>query len=224
MTWVIHNISHADIIDICVRVGQHAAIKMSLDNVEVESVVNAFREYAAFIANNGWDNIIAVEQSGSRIIYEDEDIVILYQFKIDLIISLQNCPVYPIDHKSSKQRRNPQYLSNQFMGYCWGLDVSNIGENKIGFQKTLKPEEKFQHHTLSYSAEMLEEWREWAIYWLKKYIVDCENDFYPPNYTSCDKYSGCIFQDICKASKEVREMKLLQTFERRPTWDVGVGL
>ena len=220
--WITNNTSHADIVGICVKVGMNHAVKLSLAPTEIDDVVRTFQEYTAHIANNGWDNIKAVEEVGVKTLYEDENLVILYQFKIDLIISLQNCAILPIDHKSSKQRRDPNKLSNQFMGYCWGLGVNNIIENKIGFQKTLKPEEKFNEHTLSYSQDALEEWREIAIYWLLKYFHDSGSNFYPANFTSCDKYAGCIFRDVCTSSKEVREMKLLQMFETRPDkWDVG---
>ena len=59
------------------------------------------------------------------------------------------------------------------------------------------------------------------IYWLKKYIFDGEMNFYPPNYTSCDKYSGCIYEEVCRNTGEARAYKLTQLFIERPKWDVG---
>ena len=145
----------------------------------------------------------------------------MYQGKIDLTIAISNAHLIPIDHKSSSRRGKPEYLSNQFQGYCWLLGVNNIIINKIGFQKTLKDNEKFERHTLSYPPELIEEWRQNAIYWLKKYISDGERNFYPPNFTSCDKYSGCIYEEVCRKTEEVREYKLSQLFQERPKWDVG---
>lgn len=219
--WAANNTTHAEVIESCVKVGKVAAVKMSLSYEDTTEVIETFRQYAVHIANNGWDRIVDVEKVGSKILFEDESLVILYEFKIDLIISLINCPILPIDHKSSKQRREPQQLSNQFMGYCWGLGVNNIIENKIGFQKTLKPEEKFNEHVLSYAPWALEEWREVAIYWIRKYLRESDIGFYPPNFTSCDKYSGCIFRRICAAPPDVRQFKLDQSFEKRANWDVG---
>lgn len=218
--WAQNNKTHADIIDICMKIGYVHAAKLSLDMDEIEMTMNAFRDYTVFNANDAWDNILSVEEVASKILYEDNDLIILYEGKIDLSIALTNCPLMPIDHKTSKMRRDPNLLSNQFMGYCWLLDVNNIIENKIGFQKTLTPAEKFQRHTLSYSPPLLTEWKENSIYWLKKYIYDSSNNFYPANYTSCDKYSGCIYRDVCSSTADSREEKLTRMFNIKK-WDVG---
>lgn len=219
--WSQNNKTHADIVQICNKIGRTAAVKMSLDVPTVEEVIRAFNEYTTYTANDGWDNIIAVEDIASKILYEDDNMIILYQGKIDLIISLTNCPILPVDHKSSSKRSKPHFLSNQFQGYCWLLGVNNLIVNKIGFQKTLKDFEKFERHTLSYPPDIIAEWREIAIYYLLKYIHDGEIGFYPPNYTSCDKYSGCIFEAVCRKSKDAREYKLTQLFTEREKWDVG---
>jgi hypothetical protein len=219
--WAQNNKTHADIVQICVKIGRIAAVSMSLDIQTVEDVIKAFTEYATHTANDGWDNILYVEEIASKILYEDSNRIILYQGKIDLGISISNCHQIPIDHKSSSRRSKPNYLSNQFQGYCWLLGVNNIIINKIGFQKTLKPEDKFERHTLSYPPPIIEEWKNNAIYWILKYIADGEENFYPPNYTSCDKYSGCIFLPVCRQDESNRNDKLVQLFTERQKWDVN---
>jgi hypothetical protein len=219
--WNLNKHSHADIVEIAAKIGRKAAISMSLETDVVEEVISTFRQYCTYTANDGWDRVLSVEQVASKILFEDETRIILYQGKIDLTIEISNCQLVPVDHKSSSRRGRPQQLSNQFMGYCWLLGVNNLIVNKIGFQKSLKDVEKFERYTMSYSPDMIEEWREQAIYWILKYIADSEQGFYPPNYTSCDKYSGCTFQEVCRKSEEVREYKLIQLFKERPHWDVG---
>lgn len=220
--WSKNNKTHADIVQICIKVGRLAAVSMSLEVDVVEEVINAFWQYCTYTANDGWDNIVSIEEVASKILYEDDAIIILYQGKIDLSISITNCNLLPVDHKSSSRRGKPHHLSNQFQGYCWLLGVNNIIINKIGFQKTLKDNEKFERHTLSYSPDLLEEWRENSIFWIRQYISYTEANYFPTNYTSCDKYSGCIFEQTCRQSKEVREYKLTQLFtERKEKWDVG---
>lgn len=223
--WQANGKTHADIVDSCVKWGRFAALKMSLALEEVELVVKAFREYCTFYANDGWDRILFVEQTGSKVMFEDSDLVILYEVKIDLGIQLTNVPVIPVDHKSASRRGAPGDLSNQFMGYCWALDCNNIIINKVGFQKTLASEEKFQRHTLSYSNDQLEEWRDNAIWWIRFALGCVQEKFFPPNFTSCDKYAGCQFQEVCKASKSIREFKLKSLFENREEhWDIGEAL
>jgi hypothetical protein len=223
--WQPNGRTHADIVDSCVKWGRFSALRMQLDFEEVEMVIKTFRDYCTYVANDGWDRIIFVEKVGSKVLYESSDLTILYETKIDLGIGLTNVPVIPVDHKTGSRRQSPEELSNQFMGYCWALGVNNIIVNKIGFQKTLKPEEKFQRHTLSYSNDQLEEWVSNSVWWIKFALGCVQEKFYPANYTSCDKYSGCVYREVCKASKSIREFKLHSLFEERAgVWDVGKDL
>lgn len=221
-SWSTNHKTHADIVEICIKVGRLAAIKMSLDIDTVEEVIDTFTQYCTHRVNDGWDQILFVEEVAAKILYESDNLIILYQGKLDLGISIQNCPILPVDHKSSSRRGKPSYHSNQFKGYCWLLGVNNIFINKIGFQRTLKPEEKFERHLMSYDPEVLEEWRQNSIYWILKYLRESEEGHFPPNYTSCDKYSGCVFSNVCMRTAESREYKLIQLFkEREEKWDPG---
>ena len=222
--WERNNRTHADIVNICTRIGRHYSYKMHIDVAEVENVIDAFRQYTTHTANDGWNEILIVEQVGSKLMYEDENLIILYEFKIDLVISMQNVRVMPIDHKSVSQRRETEALSNQFMGYCWALGVNNIIVNKIGFQKTLKPEMKFERQVLSYSNDVLEEWVTASVWWIKHALQLVEDNMYPPNLTSCDKYNGCLFRQVCRGDKYTRELKLRSLFEQSKKWDVGETL
>lgn len=223
--WITNGKSHADIVNSCVIAGRHYAIRMQIDMDEVEAVVQTFIQYAGHFADDGWDQIRAIEQVGSKVLFEDKELIVLYEVKIDLILALPSLPIHPVDHKSASQRREPSDLSNQFMGYCWFLGCHNLTVNKIGFQKTLKPAEKFQRYLLSYTQNRIDEWREEAVWWIKKGLEYIDNNIFPRNLTSCDKYSGCIYKSICAADPIVRESKLRQTFESRTKqWDVGGDL
>lgn len=222
--WAQNNTSHSDVIRICVNVGRYTALRLSLEVAEVQWTVETFVQYAQHYENDGWDQITSVEQTGSKILYESPSLIILYEMKFDLVISLKNAPIVPVDHKTSKMRKEPSGLSNQFMGYCWGLGVNNIMINKVGFQTTLKPEEKFQRHLLSYQNDQIEEWRENAIWWIKFADAMIQTGQYPANFTSCDKYSGCIFKEVCSSDRATREWKLKTKFAGIKTWDVGADL
>jgi hypothetical protein len=222
--WFVNSHTHADIVEICIKVGRTKATKMSLDIAEIEKVIAAFRDYTEHWENDGWYNILAVENVGSKILYDSPTLTIIYEFKIDLILNISGVGVTPVDHKSSSSRRDPNYLSNQFKGYCWGLGAHNLIVNEIGFQKTVAPKDKFRRHTLSYSKSVLDEWQANTIWWIKKALDMIDIESYHQNFTSCDKYSGCIFKAICMADPEVRKFKLQSLFEEKK-WDVGaIGL
>src|SRR5258708_34287557 len=123
--------------------------KMSLPVDEVEGVIYQFHEYSKYYENEPWLPL-AVEEVGSKILFENSEIQIIYNFKIDLVAEINGSVIAPIDHKTSKRRTNPLDLSNQFMEYAWGIGRPNCIVNKVGFQKTLKPSERFQLEYMAY--------------------------------------------------------------------------
>jgi hypothetical protein len=219
--WLQNNKTYADIVQSCVVAMRHKALSMNLSLGDVETVIDAFIQYTDFWENDDWrdDNIIAVEKVYSRLLFESPELVILYEGKIDLIRKT-GTKLVSVDHKSVSSRRDPNELSNQFRGYCWLLDTNEIIINEVGFQKSLKAADKFRRHVIQYSQATLNEWRENAIFWIRLMLGLIETDKFPMNFTSCDKYSGCQFKDMCVRDPEVREHMISQLYEIR-TWDVG---
>ena len=202
--------------------GYYFATKLELPIDICEETIYQFREYAEHYRHDQW-HPLAVEEVGTKVMYEDDDIRIDYVFKIDLVAEKGHL-VAPFDHKTSKQRKEPSSMSNQFIGYAWGLGVNNVVVNKIGFQKTLRPDERFQRYTLPIDNERIEEWIKNSTWWIK-YLDSCiKEDNWPMNLTSCDKYDGCIFRRICEANPQVREAKLSRDFDAGEEWDVAVAL
>lgn len=223
--WAESGVSRADVVQDAVDYIREQAVVMSIDMEEVEEVIRVFMEYCTYYNNDGWDNVLAVEETGSKIMYEDEECVFVYEFKIDLVIGLQNYPALPVDHKTYSRKSPTSDMNNQFLGYCWALGVHNIAIDKIGFQKTVKPAEKFVREILSYNSSRIEEWLKNSIFWLKQAKLWMENDIFPMNLTSCDKYSGCTFRSVCMKSPEDREEHLKNLFQiRGAKWDVGSHL
>ena len=64
-------VTHADDVDICVRVGRHYMTRLQLDMDECEQTITAFREYCTYRADDKWDKIIAVELTVSFILFEN---------------------------------------------------------------------------------------------------------------------------------------------------------
>jgi len=218
--WRQNQKTHMDIVQSCVNIGRHFARNLNIDIAEIEMCVAAFMQYTDFWENDSFNDILSVEQVGSKVLYENPQIMIMYEYKVDLIVKINNV-VTPIDHKSAKSRRDPNYLSNQFRGYCWSLECNRILVNEIGFQKTLPPKDKFRRHTLTYSDNLIKEWREEAIYWIMHTVNLVEKGIFPRNTTSCDKFPLCPFKaEICSSDPDVREFKKDQFF-RNKSWDIG---
>lgn len=199
-----------------------ALIDINLD--DANEVIYQIGEYLEYYKD---DDIqpIAVEEPFLKVLYEsvDDDFRLIYAGKVDLVATAaryQWKPV-PFDNKSSARNQTPSGRSNQFFGYCWALDSNILVVNKVGFQKTLSPAERFKRYPLSYPQEYREQWVRNTIKWGYKLAWAIENDEWEENLTSCDKYSGCIFLPICESiTPEAKEWKIRTEFITGEPWDV----
>ena len=221
--WHPRGYSHEDIIEICLRIGRHFGAKMELPVAEVERTLEVFTEYCAFYEHEGWQ-VLAVEQVASKVIYEDEETIFIYDAKPDLIVRASNLPLLLVDHKHVKSNRAVCEMSNQFMGYCWILGANNICVNSVGFQKTLPMNKKFLRHIISYSQGVIDDWVENTIWWMRMIEHFTSSGQWPAYLASCDKFDGCIFQEICLTDPFVREIKMHRQFDVAETWDVAKRL
>lgn len=211
-----------DIVETSIQAGIYFASKMSIPSSVSEEVIDQFKAYTEFYRYDEWHPLY-VEHVGSKILFQSDDLTIVYNFKIDLIAE-RGRDIVPFDHKTGSRRKDPSELSNQFIGYCYALGVNSLMVNKIGFQKSLKPAERFQRFPLIVSESQIREWREEAIYWTVEYDKLIQDNYFPRNLTSCDKYSGCIFQKICKTDRDSRQWKIDREFVTVEQWDVAKSL
>lgn len=216
----LYETSREDKIKFAIEAGKFFATKMDIKTEDSSSVIFQCKEYFDFYRHDPWATL-AVEEVATNILYEDEEIQVLYSGKIDRVVEQGNIRA-PMDHKSSERRSDPSTLSNQFIGYCWLLNMNNIIIDKIGFQKTLKPAERFQRFILTIDDARIEEWRENSIWWVRSYWENhLKKDFFPMNFTHCDKYGSCIYAPICESSPEGRSWKKERDFIVSDQWDVA---
>ena len=164
---------------------------------------------------------LAVEDVRGEVIYEDDEIRVLWKAKFDLIVDTNQIGIVSMDHKTFKQRRDKSSLSNQFSGHCVLLKSRNVIVNKIGLQTTLKIDERLGREIVSYSASRLLEWQgEIVPYYAYKYIQFTETGFWPPDFTHCDNMFGaCAYKQVCEADPSMREEVLRNNYELAPIWD-----
>lgn len=182
-------------------------------------VLETCEQYYEFYKNDYWVPL-EVEKVKGQILYEDDEIEILWKAKFDLVSDTSQA-IMPVDHKTMKQRRDNISLNNQFMGQCIIQDTRNMVINKVGFQSTLKPHEKFVRATMSYSLKRLQEWRNVILpYWAYRYLDYLDNDYWAPNFDHCEnKYGNCLFIDVCSADPEERERELKLNFYVGEDWN-----
>lgn len=176
-------------------------------------------QYFDHYANSHWV-ILEAEVVKGAVLYEDDEIRVLWKAKLDEVIDTNN-GIFPCDTKTEKQRRDKVRLNNQFIGQCLVMKTRNMIVDHIGFQSSLKPEEKFYRELMSYSADLLLEWQSETLpYIAYKLLEMSENNYWPPNYTHCsNNYGNCPFIRVCESDRNMREEELRLNFVKGPEWN-----
>ena len=182
-------------------------------------VLSTCEQYFEHYKNDFWTPI-ETEIVKREVLFEDDSIRIMWKAKLDLTVDT-NQGIYPVDHKTMKQRRDTLSINNQFIGQCLIMKTRSVIINKIGFQTSLKPEEKFTRAMVSYSADRLLEWQSEILpYWAYQLLNMSESDYWPTNFTNCEsKYGNCMYTGVCEADRGMREEELKLHFIPTVKWD-----
>jgi hypothetical protein len=177
-------------------------------------------QYFEFYKNDAFIPLAAEEVRG-HVIYEDDEIRVLWKAKFDAIVDTSQIGIVSMDHKTFKQRRDKTTLSNQFSGHCVLLNARNVLVNKIGLQTSLKIDERLTRDVISFTADRLLEWQgEIVPYYAYKYIQFTESGYWPPDFTHCDTMFGpCPYKEVCEADRGMREEILRNNYKLAPVWD-----
>ena len=215
-----------EIIEECVQHGRAKALDYTSVSVqETSDTLFQFREYARYYENEAWIPLF-VEQPFFKQIYEDNELIIAAAGKPDLIFKYAGTNhVAVCDHKRMSRKTEYSMLRNQFMLYALAIGTDTVIANKVGFQKTVKIEERFQRQSFIYHPSLLEEFKQDFIFKAKQLVIHQQEKIYPRERTSCEKYSGCFLQKFCTTRPEAREFLIGGEYRiTNRAWDVSARL
>lgn len=190
--------------------GQWYSISKDLLPGEASEVLFQFNAYAKHTRMDGV-TVLEAEKPFIVKLYQDDQLGVYYSGIIDRYTNTTEFGNVPRDYKSGGQRGRPETLNNQFTGYTFAIDTDIVIVDKVGFQKTLKPEQRFEHHPLYYNQYKKDKWKQDTIWWAKQYAFYIETNTWPRNRTSCGKWGGCDFTIICDANDQEMKNHLIKT-------------
>ena len=192
------------------------------DRIGYNYVLDTANQYFEFWKNDFWIPKEAESVKG-KMLYEDDNIRIYWKAKIDTLVDINDNSgkLYSKDYKTMKQNRDTVSLNNQFMGQCFVTEQRKVFIDKIGFQTSLKPEQKFSRPPVQYTTDALIEWQSEIVpYWAYQYLSWFESGYFPPNFDHCEtKFGKCEFISACEADKILREEELKRLFIVGKPWD-----
>jgi len=206
------------------KIREAGVIATDLDNDDINRVVDVTEEYFDYwrIIDQGFV-INEVEQPFMFELYSTDDVRLFLAGKIDLVVSDNRYEHEPYDHKTYDRTYEVGRMNNQFKCYVTALKSNYMTVNKVGFQKTLKPHEKFIRTKLTFDPLILEEWKQNVISVLMNNYLACVGEQkWPMNETSCEKYNRrCEFYDICDSSGlPAKNYKINSNYIKLEPWDV----
>jgi hypothetical protein len=81
-------------------------------------------------------------------------------------------------------------------------------------QVLLEKPNAFQRGFAYRTADQLDEWLDDLRYWLHQAESFAKANYWPQNDTSCQKFGGCMFREVCSRSPQVREQYLKASFDQ----------
>ena len=131
--------------------------------------------------------------------------------------------LYVMDRKTSLSTLSSYYFnqwspSNQMTLYTLAgkimLNSPIKGVIIDAAQVLLEKPNSFQRGFTYRTDDQLDEWLVDLRYWLHSAETYATNSYWPQNDTSCDKFGGCKFREVCSRSPQVREQYLKATFDK----------
>ena len=131
--------------------------------------------------------------------------------------------LYVMDRKTSLSTLSGYYFnqwspSNQMTLYTLAgkimLNSPIKGVIIDAAQVLLEKPNAFQRGFTYRTDDQLDEWLVDLRYWLHNAETYAINNYWPQNDTSCDKFGGCKFREVCSRSPQVREQYLKATFDK----------
>lgn len=207
-----------------IELGRIRSLDFSLELDEISEIIFQFREYHRYYED---ENIapLFIEQPFTVELFEDEDIKVLISGKPDLIFTYGNSKdKIVMDHKKVSRESEISQIRNQFLLYATAMKTDTVIVNKIGFQKTKKPSERFNRTPFIYHQDLLDEWKEDAIESAKLMYLHEKAQHFPRNRTSCEKWDGCFYRRYCTTRPKAREFLISNEYIIGEFWDPGKKL
>lgn len=131
--------------------------------------------------------------------------------------------LYVMDHKTSMSTLGQYYFnqwspSNQMTLYTYAGNIILHSPVKgviiSAAQIKLEEPNSFQRGFSYRTPDQLQEWTEDLRFWLGQAEAFATANYWPQNDTSCGKFGGCKFREVCSKSPQVRDSYLAASFDK----------
>lgn len=161
-----------------------------------------------FLYREHWKNEtwvpLAVERGFSKVLYEDEQNLFVYEGRPDLVCldNRGSKTLVVSDLKTQAQQYSYYQCNNQAFGYLWNFSGANFVYNYIKFTNT--PE--FRREVFQYSQTQLEAWVSDTTEWFFRVKHSLQSNHFLKSLNCQSRWGLCDFHHICEQPRD--DMKL----------------
>lgn len=191
------------------ELGLNQATKLNLGDEESNGIIKLYGEYRDYYPFD--ESIWEPEESEvpfAVVVYEDDELVIILQGKIDLLAINKkvNLPLI-IDHKYSSKNYPVSSRDTQNLSYCLATGRRDFIINQCGDQKSYSPDKRFLRPSFCYSEHQIDEFRQDVIYWtleiVKNHMRVEQGEHIPANRKACKFFNKlCTYWELCETSPD----------------------
>lgn len=202
-----------------IQLARVKSLDLQLPDQEVSRILNIYEGYFDYWINDNF-KIMAVERAFTKLLYEDDEVVIYYEGIIDLLFDSPLSRLTVEDHKTKGKQYSHTERDNQFIGYAWAFDTNWVIVNGIGLQQKAKPEDRYKRQTLSIPDTLKEQWKENAIISIKRFLEDVKREKFHHNIAHCKAWGGCLYREVCNAypDQDIMRNILMRMFYKGQPW------
>lgn len=165
--------------------------------------------------------LVACEKGFSKTIYEDSNVLFVYEGRIDALFYHNREQVYVWrDYKTHSGQKLYKH-TNQFYGYTWALtEYGCRGEiDYIGKNKTFNPNEPsktFEREIVKFHQSQVDRWVVRAIDTFYDIYRDTR---YHERMSACQgKYGVCSFHTLCERDPSIHESLIQINYKEKEKW------
>lgn len=173
------------------------------ESPEKELLTVALTSYIVHYKDENWVPI-AIEKGFSKIIYEDENHLFIYEGRPDLVVRIPPSPkLIAVDHKSRSQTYKLYPYNNQLLGYCDAIGTDTFVYNYLTL---IKDPDRYERKVHYVTPAQITAWRNETIQWFFKILKAKEDNEFLRSLQCTTRFGECSYIHICEQPGE--QMKL----------------
>jgi hypothetical protein len=185
---------------------------------EAHTMINVLIEYFKTYSKEKVE-VLGVQKGFSKIIYEDDENLFIYEGCPDLIARFEgSAEVIIMDHKTQGLTYEIYPFNNQALGYCWALEVPRFTYNYLVFKKT----DPIRRRSFTFREVQLETWKNDTIRWFFRVKAAMQKNEFLRSWQCQNKFGNCAFTEVCTSVNDAMRTWVIKRdfiqIERHRSW------